>query len=220
MIFEGSSSSSAGKQLVNHVRLRVWIVQASGKLSEVQLAVLPFEIEVTFSSSLLSSETMIGSSVRESGVKKADLVSFKISKKSSSFTFHEMSSAPDSLFALEVVWAVFNPSPADLVLSTRTLRLDPARLASAVKSAEASCPDADSECKMKEVDQAAPAFLPWGTSLVREEYLGALKSTGTSRLQMAFMWSVKGGSSGWLGFRVDTQILESDKTFVVYQNSL
>ncbi|GKC70790.1 hypothetical protein Tco_1116673 [Tanacetum coccineum] len=39
------------------------------------------------SSSLLSSETIIGSSVGESGVKKADLVSFKISVKSSSFYF-------------------------------------------------------------------------------------------------------------------------------------
>ncbi|GKC46323.1 hypothetical protein Tco_1064045 [Tanacetum coccineum] len=99
---------------------------------------------------------MIGSSVGESGVKKVDLVSFKISDKSSSFTFREMSSAPDSLFTLEVVWAVFNPSLADLVLSTRTLGLDPATdilgSASAVKSAKASCPDADSECKMKEVN--------------------------------------------------------------------
>ncbi|GKD91338.1 hypothetical protein Tco_1366845 [Tanacetum coccineum] len=194
---------------------------------------------------------------------------------SSSFTFRNMSSAPDSSFALEVVWAVFNPSPADLVLSTRTLGLDPARAdipgsASAVKSIEASCPDADLECKMKEVDQAdvgppaaccatlcispttsvgsegwlrlvsmaeldlvsffewpdwdldasvvdsnvcfedyfllspllAPGFLPWGTSLVGEEYLGALESTGTSRLQMAFMWSVNGGSSGWFVFSI------------------
>ncbi|GJY38474.1 hypothetical protein Tco_0424838 [Tanacetum coccineum] len=100
---------------------------------------------------------MIGSSVGESGVKKADLVCFKISDKSSSFTFREMSSALDSLFAPEVVWAVFNPSPVDLVLSTRTLGLDHARAdiprsASAVKSAEASCPDADSKCKMKEAD--------------------------------------------------------------------
>ncbi|GKB01195.1 hypothetical protein Tco_0829239 [Tanacetum coccineum] len=42
----------------------------------------------------------------------------------------------------------------------------------------------------------APRFLPWGTSSVGEEYLGALESTGTSRLQMAFMWSVNRGSSG------------------------
>nr|GEW55918.1 hypothetical protein [Tanacetum cinerariifolium] len=195
---------------------------------------------------------MIGSSVGESGVKKADLVSFKISAKSSSFTFHEMSSAPDSSFALEVVWAVFNPSPVDLVLSSRTLGLDPARLASAVKYAEASCPNADSEppaaycaslsispttgvggegwlglVSMAELDLVsffkwpdwdldasvvdlyvcyedcfllslllAPGFLPWGTSSVGEEYLGALESTCTSRLQMAFMWSVKGCSSG------------------------
>ncbi|GJT24182.1 hypothetical protein Tco_0894119 [Tanacetum coccineum] len=96
---------------------------------------------------------MIGSYVGESGVKKANLVSFKISDKSSSFTFCEMSSALDSLFAPEVVLAVFNPSPADLALSTRTLGLDPEnipRSASAMKSTKASCPDADSECKMKE----------------------------------------------------------------------
>nr|GEX95968.1 hypothetical protein [Tanacetum cinerariifolium] len=91
-------------------------------------------------------------------VKKADLVSFIISAKSSSFTFREMSSAPDSLFAHEVVVAVFNPSQADLVLSTRTLGLDPARAdipgsSSAVKFSKASCHDADSECKMKQVDQ-------------------------------------------------------------------
>ncbi|GJT36324.1 hypothetical protein Tco_0926743 [Tanacetum coccineum] len=110
-----------------------------------------------FFSSSLSSETMIGSSVGESGVNKADLVSFKISNKSSSFTFREMSSALDSLFAPEVVWVVFHPSPADLVLFTRTIKLDPARAdipgsALAVKSAKASCPDADSECKIKEAD--------------------------------------------------------------------
>nr|GEZ78982.1 hypothetical protein [Tanacetum cinerariifolium] len=94
--------------------------------------------------------TLNSSSIGEPGVKKVDLVSLKISAKSSSFTFREMSSAPDSLFTLEVVWEVFNPSPTDLVLSTRTLGLDPARAdilgsALAMKSAEASCPDADSE---------------------------------------------------------------------------
>ncbi|GJU12988.1 hypothetical protein Tco_1135384 [Tanacetum coccineum] len=105
-----------------------------------------------FSSSSLSYETMIVSFVVDSGVKKADLVSFKIFDKSSSFTFREMSSALDSSFAPEVVWAVFNPSPAGLVLSTRTHGLDPARSASAVEYAKASCLDADSECKMKEAD--------------------------------------------------------------------
>ncbi|GJY36774.1 hypothetical protein Tco_0422152 [Tanacetum coccineum] len=44
-----------------------------------------------------------------------DLVSFKISDKSSSFIFFEISSALDSLFIPESVWAVFNPSLADLV---------------------------------------------------------------------------------------------------------
>nr|GFA20842.1 hypothetical protein [Tanacetum cinerariifolium] len=155
---------------------------------------ISFRSPAFYSSSLIS-ERMIGSFVEELGVKKADLISFKISAKSYSFTFHEMSLAPDSSFTFEVVWAVFNSSPADLVLSTRTLRLDPARSALAVKSAKASCPDADSECKMKEVDQAG--FLPWGTSSVGEEYLGALESTGTSRLWMAFMWSVKGGKKGF-----------------------
>nr|GEW24502.1 hypothetical protein [Tanacetum cinerariifolium] len=117
---------------------------------------------------------------RETGVKKVDLVSFKIAAKSLCFTFCEMSSVPDSSFALEVVWAVFNLSLADLVLSTRTLGLDPVRSTLVVKSAEASCPDADSECKMKEVDK-----------------VGALESTGTSRLKMAFMWLVKGGKKGF-----------------------
>nr|GEV03892.1 hypothetical protein [Tanacetum cinerariifolium] len=157
--------------------------------AEVSLVSLSFS---TFSCSSLIYETMVGSSVGKSEVKKSDLVSFKISAKSYSFTFRKMSSAPDSSFALEVVWAVFDPSSADLILSTRTLGLDPARAdilrsTSVVKSTEASCPDADSGCKMKEVDQA--------------EYLGALESTGTSRLQMVFMWSVKGGSSGvFLGY--------------------
>ncbi|GJY23800.1 hypothetical protein Tco_0397458 [Tanacetum coccineum] len=100
---------------------------------------------------------MIGSSVRESGVKKADLVSLKISNKSSSFTFCEISSVLDSSFAPEVVWVVFNLFPPDLVLSTRTLGLDTAGAdilgsASAMKSTEASCPDAYSECKIKEAD--------------------------------------------------------------------
>ncbi|GKG52989.1 hypothetical protein Tco_0550101, partial [Tanacetum coccineum] len=92
------------------------------EVSSVSLLFLAF-----FSSSLLF-ETMIGPSVEESGVKKADLVSFKIFDKSSSFTFREMSSAPDSSFALEAVWAIFNPSLPDLVLSTRTLGLDPASM--------------------------------------------------------------------------------------------
>nr|GEV67491.1 hypothetical protein [Tanacetum cinerariifolium] len=40
----------------------------------------------------------------------------------------------------------------------------------------------------------APGFLPWGTSLVCEEGFRALESTDTSKVQMAFMWSVKGGN--------------------------
>nr|GFA96611.1 hypothetical protein [Tanacetum cinerariifolium] len=121
--------------------------------------------QVAFSSSSLASETMIGSSVGESGVKKADLVSFKKSAKSSSFTFCKMSSAPDSLFALD---------PADVVLSTRTLGLDPTRSdtpgsALAMKSVKASCPDADSECKMKKVDQVEFLDLPHLASSAQEK---------------------------------------------------
>ncbi|GJW80983.1 hypothetical protein Tco_0144958, partial [Tanacetum coccineum] len=62
--------------------------------------------------------------------KRTDLLSFKIFDKSSSFTFHEMSSAPDSSFALEVVG---NP-----------LRAVIPKINISWKSIEASCPDADS----------------------------------------------------------------------------
>nr|GEW73723.1 hypothetical protein [Tanacetum cinerariifolium] len=41
----------------------------------------------------------------------------------------------------------------------------------------------------------ALCFFPWGTSSVCEEGFGALKTTGTSNLQIAFMWVVKRGSS-------------------------
>ncbi|GKA23464.1 hypothetical protein Tco_0709426 [Tanacetum coccineum] len=90
------------------------------KVSEPEPLTLEFE--------LILEMKEVGLKYFQSGVKKADLVSFKISDKSSSFTFHEISSAPDSSFAPEVVWAVFNPFPGDLVLSTRTLRLDPASM--------------------------------------------------------------------------------------------
>ncbi|GJS44609.1 hypothetical protein Tco_0594730 [Tanacetum coccineum] len=46
----------------------------------------------------------------------------------------------------------------------------------------------------------APGFVPWETLSTLEEVLGALKTTGVSAAQIANMWSVKGGSSGWLGF--------------------
>nr|GEZ38838.1 hypothetical protein [Tanacetum cinerariifolium] len=59
---------------------------------------------------------MMSSSCGESGVKNADLVSFKNSDKSSSFIFFEISSALDSLFVPESVWAAFNLSLADLLL--------------------------------------------------------------------------------------------------------
>ncbi|GJY51578.1 hypothetical protein Tco_0442425 [Tanacetum coccineum] len=91
---------------------------------------------------------MIGSSCGESGVKNADLMSFKNYDKSSSFIFFMISSNLDSLFVPELVWAVFNPSTTDSVLSTRTLGLDPTNMednpgsASAMESAEASSPDA------------------------------------------------------------------------------
>ncbi|GKC96981.1 hypothetical protein Tco_1162423 [Tanacetum coccineum] len=68
------------------------------------------------------------SSYGESGVKNVNLVSFKNSDKSSSFIFFERSSALDSSFEPDSVWAVFNPSLADLVLSTRTLGLDPVNM--------------------------------------------------------------------------------------------
>ncbi|GKB67076.1 hypothetical protein Tco_0928488 [Tanacetum coccineum] len=156
VIFEGSSFSSVGKQLAKSCEAKSldssgfkevtrssisWLMSGyeglvfiettlasalnGGGRTEVSLVSLSFP---ALSSSSLLSEIMIGSSVRESGVKKADLVSFKMSDKSSNFTFHEMSSALDSSFAPAVVWVVFNPSPADLVLSTRTLGLDPASM--------------------------------------------------------------------------------------------
>ncbi|GKD87915.1 hypothetical protein Tco_1359069, partial [Tanacetum coccineum] len=46
----------------------------------------------------------------------------------------------------------------------------------------------------------ALGFVPWGTLLALEEGLGALNTTGISATQIANMWSVKAGSSGWLGF--------------------
>nr|GFA52088.1 hypothetical protein [Tanacetum cinerariifolium] len=132
MIFEGSSCSSVGKQLA--------------KSCEAQSLDSSSFKEVT-----RSSVSWLMSSYE--GVTKGDLVSFKICAKSSSFTFHEMSLAHDSLFALEVVWGVFKPSLVDMVLSTRTLGLYHTRSASAVKSAKALCPYADLKFKMKEVDQ-------------------------------------------------------------------
>ncbi|GJW17904.1 hypothetical protein Tco_0025340 [Tanacetum coccineum] len=164
VIFKGSSFSSVGKQLAKSCEAKSLDSSGLKKLPEVQSAAnfgdkgggtevssASLSFSASSSSSLLS-ETMIGSFVGESGVKKVDLVSFKIFEKSSSFTFCEMSLALDSSFAREVVWALYNQSLADLVLSTRTLGLDPVRSASAVKSAEASCPDANSEYKIKEAD--------------------------------------------------------------------
>ncbi|GJZ21562.1 hypothetical protein Tco_0558601 [Tanacetum coccineum] len=52
----------------------------------------------------------------------------------------------------------------------------------------------------------APGFVPWGIYSVCEEGSGALESTGTSKLQMAFIWAVKGGF-----FRSDTSL----KVFLV-----
>nr|GEZ47139.1 hypothetical protein [Tanacetum cinerariifolium] len=237
-IFEGSSFSLVGKQLAKSCEANS--LDNSG-FREVTKT-LSYKIKVSRPEPVTLELEMIlkmEEGLKELGVKKVDLVSFKISAKSSSFTFHEMSSAPDSLFTLEVVWADFNLSLADLILSTRTLGLDP--VTSIVKYAKASCPDADSECKMKEVDQAgwlrlasmaelelvsffewidwdldalvvdsdvcfedcfllglllALGFLPWGTSLVGDEYLGSLESTCTTKLQMAFTWLMNGGFSG------------------------
>nr|GEU63577.1 hypothetical protein [Tanacetum cinerariifolium] len=142
MIFEGSSFSSVGKQLAKSREAKSldslgfkeftrssisWLMSRGTKVSLVSLSFLAF-----FSSSL-TSETMIGSSVGESGVKKD----------------------------LDALVVDSNVCFKDCFLLGPLL---------------------------------APGFLPWGTSSVGEEYLGALESTGTSRLQMAFMWSVKGGS--------------------------
>ncbi|GKA57781.1 hypothetical protein Tco_0756969 [Tanacetum coccineum] len=46
----------------------------------------------------------------------------------------------------------------------------------------------------------APGFVPWGTLSTLEEGLGTLNTTGLAAVQIANMWSVKGGSLGWLGF--------------------
>ncbi|GKC33761.1 hypothetical protein Tco_1046145 [Tanacetum coccineum] len=43
----------------------------------------------------------------------------------------------------------------------------------------------------------APGFVPWGIYSVCEEGSGALESTGTSKLQMAFICAVKGGKKGF-----------------------
>ncbi|GKA38393.1 hypothetical protein Tco_0730944, partial [Tanacetum coccineum] len=115
VIFEGSSFSSVGKQLAK-----------SCEAKSLDSLALPYETEVSEPEPLNLEFELILEMEEESGVKKADLVSFMIFDKSSSFTFREMSSALYSSFAHEVVWAAFNPSLAYLVLSTRTLRLDPA----------------------------------------------------------------------------------------------
>ncbi|GKF85379.1 hypothetical protein Tco_0253206 [Tanacetum coccineum] len=87
---------------------------------------------------------MIGSSSGESGVKKADLVSFKISDKSSSLIFYDISSAPDSSFAPDLFLV---PSSISCYEDMESLGTDIPGLASVVESAEASCPDVDSKCK-------------------------------------------------------------------------
>nr|GFC87454.1 hypothetical protein [Tanacetum cinerariifolium]GFC87587.1 hypothetical protein [Tanacetum cinerariifolium] len=43
-------------------------------------------------------------------------------------------------------------------------------------------------------------FVPWGTISAMEKGLGALKTTCLSAAHIANIWSVKGGSLGWLGF--------------------
>ncbi|GJR10143.1 hypothetical protein Tco_0792795 [Tanacetum coccineum] len=93
---------------------------------------------VIFEGNSFSFVDMIGSSIRESGVKKADLVSFKISDKSSNFTFHEMSSAMDSSFAPEVVLFLV-PSSIPYFEDMESLGVDIPGSASAVESAKASC---------------------------------------------------------------------------------
>ncbi|GKA81116.1 hypothetical protein Tco_0787808 [Tanacetum coccineum] len=43
-------------------------------------------------------------------------------------------------------------------------------------------------------------FVPWGTLSVLEKGLGALNTSSLGAVQIDNMWSVEGGSSGWLGF--------------------
>ncbi|GJZ59037.1 hypothetical protein Tco_0614853 [Tanacetum coccineum] len=52
--------------------------------------------------------------------------------------------------------------------------------------------------------------MPWEILSALEEVFGALKTTGISTAQIANMWSVKGGSLGWLGLQcpaIDTEDL-------------
>ncbi|GKF62147.1 hypothetical protein Tco_0182201 [Tanacetum coccineum] len=86
---------------------------------------------------------MMGSSYGDSGVNNAYLVSFKNSDKSSRFIFFEISSALDSTFLPESVLAFLVPSSISCYEDMESLGADNPGSA----SAEASCPDADSECK-------------------------------------------------------------------------
>ncbi|GKB79046.1 hypothetical protein Tco_0945941 [Tanacetum coccineum] len=86
---------------------------------------------------------MIGSSCGESGVKKEDLVSFKRSDKSYIFIVFEIALALDSLSVPKSVWAVFNPSLADLGMES--LGVDNPGSASVMESPKASYPNVDSE---------------------------------------------------------------------------
>ncbi|GJW42342.1 hypothetical protein Tco_0071141 [Tanacetum coccineum] len=150
---------------------------------------------------------MIGSSCGESRLKNADLVSFKNSNKSSSFIFFKRLSA---LYSFEPD-LVLVPSSISCYEDMESLGADNQGSASAVESAEASFLDLDAlvldsdvcfkDCFLLSL-LLAPGFLPRGTSSVCEEGFGALESTCISKLQMAFMWEVKGGSSGWFGFSV------------------
>ncbi|GKE82082.1 hypothetical protein Tco_1552082 [Tanacetum coccineum] len=153
--FKGSSFSSDGKQLAKSCEAKsfdssgfkeITTSSVSGLISRYKG--LAFS-EATyspalafFSSSSLSSKTMIGSSYGESGVKKADLVSFKRSNKSSSFIFFETSSALDSSFIPKLFLV---PSSIPCYEGMESLGVDNLRSALAVESAEASHPDADLE---------------------------------------------------------------------------
>ncbi|GJR31121.1 hypothetical protein Tco_1107353 [Tanacetum coccineum] len=55
----------------------------------------------------------------------------------------------------------------------------------------------------------APGFVPWGTLSALEKGLEALNTTYSSALQIANIWSMKRGSSGWFGFSAQLLTLKN-----------
>nr|GEV11693.1 hypothetical protein [Tanacetum cinerariifolium]GEV39689.1 hypothetical protein [Tanacetum cinerariifolium] len=142
------------------------------KLLLLLIPALPSETEVSEPKPL----TLEGGTEVSLGVKKADLVSFKISDKSSSFTF-------------KMAWAfILGRTRLSFIFYWPVWDLD----ASVVDS------DVCFEDHFLLSLLLAPGFLPWGISSGCEEGFGALEFTGASWLHMAFMWSVKGGKK-WFG---------------------